>query len=625
MDQKPRTHPHPHHSKENSQIDQEASYNQPPPDHQQPMSPCLDCEPVSLSRKSSTSNEPVMPYLMKPKESAHARNEAAYKLTENRSPSNLGYFKKSEHKHNLVKSPTSNTMNKLLKSNSEMINNDSCNPLTNGSPESFVRNSSPGFCKVNESNNFHNLNSYPNVSTPMSTSPLINCENQNSDLQGPIIVGNSISVDDWVPERPPKNQELLRSAFPDLYRDKNRHHSPELPLPSPPLPTRDDEVLSASDEPFPPPPLEIIDEWKYRQQVLDTPPPSEVQNYNQNISSEFQKITHKNLRDPMFLDSKPENQLRLMNFMRSPVPPTKPKPLKREYPSSNPSTKINVASRRNSFANANDIARDSPMIHANIRASVREKSHGPALIQKPSISAQRQLYRSITVDQSVVAPKKPINPFLRSTSMKFDGEYKNDHKTSNFMPEKTMQTDKSNNMQYHYAQKLMLNGKGSLATSEKVNKISGQYRAEPLRATFKPSLPEVHPNAHQNDHTSQEFSDVNIVWKPTVEPTRHSLPTKYPECGKTSPGPKRMDGSNRSFDSSDSMNSSFSFCKSDIENISAKTADVRSTNLDGSYKQPERLWSGASPHGAVTPMKAANWTQPDKNNIRLVLYYDILW
>ena len=74
------------------------------------------------------------------------------------------------------------------------------------------------------------------------------CGSLSTDLVGPVIVGNPISIDDWVPERPPKKPHL-RTAFGE------RLPSPDLPPPSPPTVT-DFEVVNC-DEPLPPPPPEI--------------------------------------------------------------------------------------------------------------------------------------------------------------------------------------------------------------------------------------------------------------------------------------------------------------------------------------------------------------------------------
>ncbi|XP_063244622.1 uncharacterized protein LOC134545119 [Bacillus rossius redtenbacheri] len=78
------------------------------------------------------------------------------------------------------------------------------------------------------------------------------CGSLSADLLGPLIVGPSICVDDWVPERPPKKPHL-RAAFPPPVPD--RMPSPDLPPPSPPT-VLEDEVFN-SEEPLPPPPPEL--------------------------------------------------------------------------------------------------------------------------------------------------------------------------------------------------------------------------------------------------------------------------------------------------------------------------------------------------------------------------------
>lgn len=87
------------------------------------------------------------------------------------------------------------------------------------------------------------------------------CGSLSTDLLGPVIMGPSISVDDYVPEkppeRPPKNPHL-RLAYPDLFQNQ-RVPSPDLPPPSPPTVT-EDEVYH-SDEPLPPPPPDL-DGWE---------------------------------------------------------------------------------------------------------------------------------------------------------------------------------------------------------------------------------------------------------------------------------------------------------------------------------------------------------------------------
>lgn len=64
----------------------------------------------------------------------------------------------------------------------------------------------------------------------------------SKDLLGPVIMGSIISVDEWIPERPPKNP-MLRVPSPDL----------------PPFPKHEpDNNTINQDEPLPPPPPEIL-------------------------------------------------------------------------------------------------------------------------------------------------------------------------------------------------------------------------------------------------------------------------------------------------------------------------------------------------------------------------------
>ncbi|XP_062548795.1 protein Shroom isoform X2 [Armigeres subalbatus] len=67
----------------------------------------------------------------------------------------------------------------------------------------------------------------------------------SKDLLGPMIMGPIIALDDWVPERPPKNPML-------------RIPSPELPPPPPMMSPTEDVILLNQDEPLPPPPPEIL-------------------------------------------------------------------------------------------------------------------------------------------------------------------------------------------------------------------------------------------------------------------------------------------------------------------------------------------------------------------------------
>lgn len=77
------------------------------------------------------------------------------------------------------------------------------------------------------------------------------CGSLSTDLLGPVIVGPAISIDDWVPERPPKKPHL-KNAY------NERMPSPDLPPPSPPTVTENE--VHDCDDPLPPPPPELSDD-----------------------------------------------------------------------------------------------------------------------------------------------------------------------------------------------------------------------------------------------------------------------------------------------------------------------------------------------------------------------------
>lgn len=70
-----------------------------------------------------------------------------------------------------------------------------------------------------------------------------------------MVLGPSISIDDWVPELPPKKKQIARQQTPVAVQTK-REPSPDLP-PPPPM-VDEDEQMFMSDEPLPPPPPEAI-------------------------------------------------------------------------------------------------------------------------------------------------------------------------------------------------------------------------------------------------------------------------------------------------------------------------------------------------------------------------------
>jgi len=68
-----------------------------------------------------------------------------------------------------------------------------------------------------------------------------------------MVLGPSISIDDWVPELPPKKKQLAQQQTPTQM--KRGPPSPDLP---PPPPMVEDDQIFVSDEPLPPPPPEAI-------------------------------------------------------------------------------------------------------------------------------------------------------------------------------------------------------------------------------------------------------------------------------------------------------------------------------------------------------------------------------
>ncbi|XP_063986604.1 protein Shroom isoform X2 [Diachasmimorpha longicaudata] len=96
----------------------------------------------------------------------------------------------------------------------------------------------------------HQTNKKPNSSDSLDPKHKHSnsCGSLSSALMGPMIIGTAISIDDWVPERPPKKPHLR-----SLYTD--RIPSPDLPPPSPP-PVTENEVYNC-DDPLPPPPAEL--------------------------------------------------------------------------------------------------------------------------------------------------------------------------------------------------------------------------------------------------------------------------------------------------------------------------------------------------------------------------------
>jgi hypothetical protein len=137
----------------------------------------------------------------------------------------------------------------------------------------------------------------------------------SSDLLGPIVVGPSISLDDWVPERPPKKPHLRSTSFQQYPSSRRLVHSnstvnppmtsPPQPSPptvsppalSPPIPSLPSASAihssvmhptslnipsapmrrSSSPDPPPPTPPPVLDDEVFHSDLPLPPPPSDLE------------------------------------------------------------------------------------------------------------------------------------------------------------------------------------------------------------------------------------------------------------------------------------------------------------------------------------------------------------
>ncbi|XP_054276489.1 protein Shroom-like [Macrosteles quadrilineatus] len=124
------------------------------------------------------------------------------------------------------------------------------------------------------------------------------CGSLSTAVSGPFIMGPSISIDDWVPARPPKKPHL-RAAYP-----VPRSSSPDLPPPSPP-PVVEDEVF-VSDEPLPPPPPE--DQLPDMKSMISSYPRSQDSKHHYANKSYLDNSTSESQKSYFPERSKPEPQ-----------------------------------------------------------------------------------------------------------------------------------------------------------------------------------------------------------------------------------------------------------------------------------------------------------------------------
>ncbi|EAT47148.1 AAEL001710-PA [Aedes aegypti] len=138
----------------------------------------------------------------------------------------------------------------------------------------------------------------------------------SKDLLGPMIMGPIIALDDWVPERPPKNPML-------------RIPSPELPPPPPMMSPTEDVILLNQDEPLPPPPPEIL---RHIRQLSDSGEPKSQTTSRRNSfagqtnkKSLYRASTIENLSPPP--PGAPPPQSQISQLIIPPAVPKKPQPM----------------------------------------------------------------------------------------------------------------------------------------------------------------------------------------------------------------------------------------------------------------------------------------------------------
>ncbi|XP_058453199.1 protein Shroom isoform X2 [Malaya genurostris] len=138
----------------------------------------------------------------------------------------------------------------------------------------------------------------------------------SKDLLGPMIMGPIIALDDWVPERPPKNPML-------------RIPSPELPPPPPTMSPTEDVILLNQDEPLPPPPPEIL---RHIRQLSDSGEPKSNPASRRNSfagqtnkKSLYRASTLENLSPPPPGAPPPPPQSQQAQISQLIIPPTVPK------------------------------------------------------------------------------------------------------------------------------------------------------------------------------------------------------------------------------------------------------------------------------------------------------------
>lgn len=242
----------------------------------------------------------------------------------------------------------------------------------------------------------------------------------SKDLLGPMIMGPIIALDDWVPERPPKNPML-------------RIPSPELPPPPPMMSPTEDVVLLNQDEPLPPPPPEIL---RHIRQLSDSGEPKSNTTSRRNSfagqtnkKSLYRASTFENLSPPP--PGAPPSQQQISQLIIPPAVPKKPQPMesqvvyrrpsssmaKSQQPANNSPTSNSVHQAHRVVVNGKPDQRHSlPMqLHSppqqfvarqsDARVSMRKRSHN-----SQQIPAAEFLLKVVSVPHHQNGQMIPVSP-----------------------------------------------------------------------------------------------------------------------------------------------------------------------------------------------------------------------
>lgn len=217
----------------------------------------------------------------------------------------------------------------------------------------------------------------------------------SKDLLGPMVVGPIISLDDWVPERPPKNPSL-------------RVPSPELPPPPPTTIETIDPKFYNEDDPLPPPPVELL---RHMRQLSEPDRKAGAANRRNSFAGSSTQI--------------PLNRVQPLENLTPPTLPKKPMDKRASIAATTTSTKIpppaaakptnNTASMRMPShkvilnGRLEGVVSAGPSRLTDTRMSLRKRSHN-APVPLHELRQQQQYHQQVKLNNSVVVSPPPLKP-----------------------------------------------------------------------------------------------------------------------------------------------------------------------------------------------------------------------